>query len=111
MEDRGTGSGELLYGVIATLPDAAVAREYVAWLDGGHVQGVLDGGASASLVVRLDGEGFRVASLYTFPNRAAFDAYERDHAPALREDGRRRFGDRGVEFERVLGDVTLHLRR
>jgi hypothetical protein len=103
---------ELFYAVVATLPDEATAREYEAWLAGGHLQAVIDAGATESMSVRVDpdDEGdagpIVVATQYVFPSREAFEAYERDHAPALREDGRRRFGDRGVRFERRTGEVV-----
>ncbi len=85
----------------------ATAREFVDWLANSHVRAVIRGGASGATIVRLDGGPIRVETRYLFPSRQAFGAYERDHAPALREDGVRRFGDRGVIFERRVGEVVL----
>lgn len=99
------------YTVTATFSDARMVEEYIAWLRGGHLDGVIAGGAETAEVVRLDpevGEGgaevHRVETRYTFPSRERLDAYIRDHAPALRADGLRRFGpERGVTFSRRIG--------
>jgi hypothetical protein len=97
------------YAVTATLPDAATRDEYVAWLAGGHIQQVIQGGASDAAVILLDSDQglYRVRSQYSFPSRSAFDLYISDHAPALRADGLSRFPPgRGVSFVRELG--TIH---
>lgn len=94
----------IIYTVTATLPDEQTCQTYLAWLEEGHVRAVLAGGAIRGEVVRLQGSPLRVRSSYEFPDQAAFDAYERDAAPALREDGTRRFGAlAGVTFERTIG--------
>ncbi len=96
------------YAVTATLPDAATRDEYVAWLAGGHIQQVIQGGASDASVILLDDDKgmHRVRSQYSFPSRAAFDLYLSDHAPALRADGLSRFPPgRGVSFVRELGPI------
>lgn len=109
------GMTRVFYAVTATLPDEAMAREYVEWLEGGHVRQVIEGGAESGFVVRVsrrDGDGLspearQVMSVYIFPTREHFERYERLAAPALREDGRRKFGpERGVSMARTLGDVV-----
>ena len=95
------------YCVTASLPDEATALEYLDWLHGGHLDGVLLGGAETAEVVRLDGDGFRIETRYCFPSRDAFASYEAGPAVALREDGRARFGpERGIAFERRVGEVV-----
>lgn len=99
----------LVYSVIATLPDAGAAAEYVAWLTGGHTRAVIAGGAASAEVVRVEepAEPVRVESRYVFASRADYDRYLRDHAPALRADGMARFGTgRGVTFERRIGRIV-----
>lgn len=99
----------LVYTVSATLPDPATRDRYLAWLTSGHLAAVLAGGASMGQVVRIDepAEPIRVQTRYEFPDRAAFDRYERLHAPALRADGGARFGpDSGVRFERTIGTLV-----
>lgn len=105
---------QIAYIVTATLPDAAVAEEYIAWLEGGHVADVIARGALSGQIVRLDGAGGgdamderRVEVRYLFPSRAGFESYEREGAPALRAEGIARFGPaRGVRFERRVGEVV-----
>ena len=102
----------MVYWVTATIPDAEVAAEYVAWLESGHLADVVRGGAMEAEMVILDAEGsgdsrIRVVSRYVFSDRAAFAEYERLHAPALRAEGLARFGpsrgDRAVQFARSAG--------
>lgn len=106
---------QIAYTVTATLP-GAVAEEYIAWLTGGHVADVIAGGAASGQIARLDQAGpdaggtVRIEVQYLFPDRAAFDRYEREGAPKLRAEGLARFGpDRGVSFERRVGEVVASL--
>jgi len=95
--------GSILYTVIAELPDHQTAESYLAWLDAGHLQAVLVGGATSARMYRLDGPAIRIMTVYEFSDRPAFERYEREHAPALRRDGRARFGEKpGVRFHREV---------
>lgn len=100
----------ILYVVTATLPDEATAREYVAWLEDGHVDQVINGGAHSGMIVRLDGaagERPRVETHYVFSTREMFDQYVAKHAPALRAEGLKKFpAERGIVFERRLGEIV-----
>ena len=99
---------QIAYTVTATLPDRKVAQAYIQWLRDGHMQQVIDGGALTAQAFLLEGAEpqVRVESRYIFPDRATFDAYERAAAPALRADGKQRFGSLpGVSFERRVGQV------
>lgn len=105
----------IAYTVRATCPSPALAERYVAWLEDGHVDMVIRGGAHAATIVRLDpepgqpgGQGpRRVEVRYVFPTRAVFDRYVRDFAPALRAEGLARFGrETGVTFERSVGEIV-----
>ena len=100
---------KIAYTVTAEFEDAEVLEEFVGWLTGGHLAGVKEGGAEWAGVVRFDREpremALRVECRYVFPAREAFEAYERDHAPALREEGRARFPpERGVRMTRTVGE-------
>ncbi len=118
--DESRAGGEaLVYAVTATLPDAEVGAEYVAWLEAGHLADVVRGGAMSAELVILDSEGagddrIRVVSRYVFSDRAAFADYERLHAPRLRAEGVARFGpsrgDRAVQFSRSVGVRRVALR-
>lgn len=106
---------KVLYAVVATLPDEAIARDYIAWLGDGHVDQVVKGGAHSAMIVRLErgaDDGLpsgaaRVMTQYIFATRALFDHYVQHHAPALRADGLARFGpERGVKMERMVGEIV-----
>lgn len=104
----------VLYAVTATLPDRATLEEYVAWLEDGHVDLVIKGGAHTALIVRLDPQPgasasgpFRVETQYVFTTRELFDQYVRKHAPALRAEGLERFPPaRGITMERRIGEIV-----
>ena len=99
----------IAYTVVATLPDEGVAREYIAWLDGGHVDEVVRGGAQSGMIVRIEDPStpIRVETRYIFATRERFEEYLRTTAPRLREEGLRRFPpERGVTFERRIGVVV-----
>lgn len=105
----------ILYAVTATLPSEAMAREYLLWLEDGHVDKVVEGGAHSAMIVRLtrredDGlpaDARQIMTVYIFPTRELFDRYELQYAPALRADGRAKFGpERGVSMTRTLGELV-----
>ena len=105
----------VMYTVRATCPDEVTRERYIDWLANGHVQAVLDGGATAAVIVQFDGEpatvdaprAFRVEVRYAFQDRPALERYTREFAPALRADGLRLFGpDSGVTFERTIGEAV-----
>lgn len=103
----------ILYVVTATLPTPALCEQYLAWLTSGHVDQVINAGAHSGMIVRLDptpdeehSGKRRVRTQYVFPSRDAMEHYVNHHAPALRADGLARFGDKGVTFERTLGEIV-----
>ncbi|MEW6434071.1 MAG: DUF4286 family protein [Myxococcota bacterium] len=101
------------YTVVGDFDDATVAGEWVDWLRNGHLQAVLDGGAQAAELVRLEPTAaapLRFEVRYRFADLSAFQRYEQHHAPALRADGLARFPpSRGVRLSRVLGEVLASL--
>jgi len=118
-------SNRIFYAVIASLPTPTLASAYVAWLNGGHIDAVLCGGASSGEVVLLDPDPSppktsdgsrsspgvesiqRVMAHYVFQSREVFDEYLRVHAPALRAEGLAKFGSStGVTFQRLVGEIV-----
>lgn len=94
------------YRVVATLPDAEVAERYLTWLMGGHVAEVCRLGGAIAAVVKLAGEGHRIASTYRFASQAELDRYEKDFAPRLRAEGASLFPpESGIRFEREYGEI------
>lgn len=84
---------------------AGRAAEYRAWL-GDHVAEMLgfDGFTEAEVwddAEREDG-AVHIVVHYRLRDRAALDAYLRDHAPRMRGDGLARFGDALTATRRVL---------
>lgn len=83
-------------------PASSAAME--RWLVEGHLADVCAAGALSASAVRFDDAPLVVEARYRFASREAFAAYERDHAPRLRAEGKTRFAE-GVRFERRLGEV------
>jgi len=99
----------IAYTVFATLPDEPTAREYIGWLEGGHLAAVIAGGATSAQIIRVQSslEPIQLEVRYLFPNQQVFDRYVAEVAPALRADGVRRFPpERGVRLERRSGVVV-----
>lgn len=84
--------------------DAAIADDYQRWLEA-HVREILGlpGFVAADLLIEPRDPG-RVGWCvhYWLRDRAALDAYLRDHAPRLRADGLARFPGRFSGERRVL---------
>lgn len=106
------------YTVFAHCPDQATADDFIAWLAHSHVAQVIAGGASEARIVQLDPEtaasateasatAVEIAVEYVFPSRAAFDAYQRGPAPALRAEGIALFVEgRSVRMSRTVGCIA-----
>jgi hypothetical protein len=96
----------IIYSVTATISDPLLAREYAAWLGGGHIQEVVRAGALSGELLEFEDDGsgcVRVQARYVFANREAFEAYVRDHAPRLRGEGLAKFGSRTeISFARTV---------
>ncbi len=100
---------EVAYTVTALLPDVVTRDRYVRWLREGHVQQVVEGGASEAVVVMIEEPAtpLKVVCRYIFASREAFQRYTTEHAPKLRTEGLRLFGpELGVSFERSVGSVV-----
>lgn len=96
------------YTVTITLPDEALRREFVDWLANGHVQAVCRGGATRARIVQPDDATMTILVRYEFPDAVTFGRYVREVAPALREEGLRRFGpERGVSMSRGVGTILF----
>ncbi|MEM7227782.1 MAG: DUF4286 family protein [Planctomycetota bacterium] len=99
----------IAYTVRCRFDDPMVGAEWIAWLVREHLADVIAGGAIDATVVQLDGDPLTCEVRYHFPTRAAFDRYERDHAPALREEGLKQFPlERGLHYERSVGEVMAN---
>ena len=93
--------------------DAAIEAEFAAWLDT-HVRDILalPGFTGAEILRRREpvadvGEVV-FCTQYRLRDDAAFAAYLRDHAPAMRADGIARFGSRFRAERRVLSPIKAY---
>ncbi|MEJ1970959.1 MAG: hypothetical protein WDM96_00060 [Lacunisphaera sp.] len=111
---------EILYTVRATCPSIQVRGRFLSWLSPNHLLQVKAGGAIAARIVLPDrindpvrpelAERAVVETQYVFPSRKAFDAYIRDHAPALRSDALSHFpAGSGVTWERQVAEIATEL--
>ncbi len=95
------------YTVRCTFDDPAIAIEWLDWIRREHLDDVIAAGATGGDVVRLDGEPCRCEVRYRFESRVAFEAYERDHAPRLRQIGLASFPlELGLHYERSTGEIV-----
>ncbi|MCB1561237.1 MAG: DUF4286 family protein [Xanthomonadales bacterium] len=85
--------------------DDGIADDFLAWLRGHVAEMLALSGFTSATLLSLDMEsadhrGFCVR--YHLHDRDALDAYLHDHAPRMREDGLRRFGDAFRASRRIL---------
>lgn len=104
----------ILYTVRTTCPSLQIRGRFLAWLSPNHLLQVKAGGATTARVVlpdRADDSGpVVVETQYVFPARKTFDAYIRDHAPALRADAMKHFPpESGVSFDRQVAEIAIEL--
>jgi hypothetical protein len=99
------------YAVTAVFESLELVDRYIAWLSGGHVKAVCEGGASSAEIVQIEtpsGEHLSMSVRYQFPDRGTLEAYLTEHAPRLRAEGLAQFGPwSGVTFKRSTG-VVVH---
>ncbi len=96
----------IAYTVRCTFEDPEVARKWTDWLLSEHLDDVVAAGAADAALVRLDGEPVVLEARYRFESREAFERYERDHAPRLREEGLALFPlSLGLTYARSVGEI------
>ena len=94
------------YTVCVTFQNSTLAKDWLDWLRNGHIQEVIECGASDAEIVKLDGAENSFEIRYHFASRESFGEYERDHAPRLRAEGLAKFPvEKGVAYKRTTGDV------
>lgn len=101
------------YTVTADFDALPVATEWVAWLQEGHLQDVLDAGALEATLVRVEPTPeapLRFEARYLFADAQAFARYEAGPAVALRAEGAARFPpERGLRLRRSHAEVLTRL--
>lgn len=98
---------KIAYTVKCTIADEEKAAVWLAWLRDRHMREVIAGGALAAELVRMDDPACSYEVRYIFPDRKAYDAYIRDHAPRLRAEGFKRFPpEDGFSYSRTVGEIV-----
>jgi hypothetical protein len=105
-------SGCFAYTVRARFADAATRSRFVAWLADGHLADVVRAGAVDAEIVELAADDASrlgdVEVRYHFADEAAFAAYERGPAQALRAEGRAHFPpESGISMTRSTGVARM----
>ena len=95
------------YTVRCTFADPVVVRSWLKWLQGEHIQDVIDSGAESAEVFRMD-ESQTYEIRYRFASKDAFKDYETNHAPRLRAEGLEKFPlELGLEYSRTTGELLF----
>lgn len=92
------------YTVRCTFTNSDIAQPWLEWLAQEHVQDVIDAGAIEAEIFELeDGRTYEIR--YQFSSRSEFEAYEREHAPRLRQEGLNKFPlELGLSYSRTVGE-------
>lgn len=106
-------SKQVRYTVTAVINKPEVLPEYIAWLNAGHAQALIDAGALSAEVSVLEvaeNEEIKAEASYVFPSREVLQAYFDGPAQLLREDGKVRWMDTGkISFSRRIATIELAL--
>lgn len=101
------------YIVRCTFNDADVAERWLQWMADEHLADVCSAGALDAEAIRLESADKTICEVrYHFTDRAAFEEYERDHAPRLRAEGLKLFPpELGLRYERFTGEICCQFDR
>jgi hypothetical protein len=101
---------EMRYTVAVTFPNESIAPQWLDWLRNGHIAAVIAGGATSAEAFQIDGKPNAYCVTYRFPDRASFERYEREFAPALRAEGQQLFpAASGIVYAREMAEVLLSM--
>lgn len=100
----------IIYNVTSSV-DKEIAEEWLSWMKGKHIPELLKTGLFESykiLKVHTHDENEPTLSFavqYYARSIANVDEYLTKHAPALREDVQKRYGDRVIAYRTLLEEV------
>jgi len=97
----------VIYEVTTDFIDSAIVPDWNRWMAEEHMADVVAAGATSGRILHIetDDGAPRFSVQYEFPSREALDAYFRDHAPRLRDEGTRRFPPDVVRYTRRVAEV------
>lgn len=104
-------SSLIAYTVICQIQNPSRAEQWVRWLEEEHIQDVLNAGAAKAELVQMlsrPHEPLQFEVRYQFATQEAYETYIKDHAPALREEGLKRFPvEDGFTYSRTVGKIIV----
>ncbi len=100
----------LIYNV-TTGVDKKVEQEWVIWMKEVHIPDVMKtqmfiGYRMYRVLTADEGEAVSYAIQYQAKSINQIERYLEDFAPALREEAKKRFGDKATSFRTLLEEVT-----
>lgn len=100
------------YTVRCEFDDGAIADRWLDWMRREHLRDVCAAGALSGTALRLDGQPTTCECRYEFESRTDFEAYERDHAPRLRQEGLELFPpELGLRYSRSTAEGVARAER
>lgn len=98
------------YTVRCRFTNPAIASRWLQWLKAEHVQDVIDAGAVAAEAFEMTDGELEYEIRYQFESQEAFEKYNAEKAPALREEGLEKFPlSLGLDYARTTGKRVLSL--
>lgn len=96
------------YTVRVRFESAETSQRWVAWMYDEHVEAVLEAGALSCELVQVEAEALVFEARYLFADKTAFQRYEAEQAPRLRQAGLAKFPvESGVRYERRQATVIF----
>lgn len=96
----------IIYNVTVNI-DETVHHQWLEWMKNKHIHDVLATGLfnnarMVKVLVEEEMGGTTYSIQYFCPSRENLEVYYKDHAPRLREEGLRLFGDKMLSFRTEL---------
>lgn len=96
------------YTVRCRFTNPTIASRWLQWLKAEHIQAVLDAGAISADVFEMTDGQLEYEIRYEFESQDAFEKYNSEKAPALREEGLQKFPlNLGLDYTRSTGKRVL----
>ena len=96
------------YTVRCRFSNPSIASRWLQWLTTEHLDDVIAAGALGAEIFEMTSENPEYEIRYQFASQEAFETYDREKAPALREEGLTKFPlSLGLEYERTTGKRLL----
>ena len=96
----------IIYNVTVKV-DPSIAEDWLRWMKEEHIPDLMNTGLFCdSRVCRLleqdESEGITYSAQYSCDSMEDYQDYIREHAPAMREKGLKKFGNKFIAFRSVM---------